>query len=272
MSKKEELFSATGRDKLEDLYSKKEFSIRQVAKELGVYPVLVYQALLHHQIPVRNKSSAQSKALDKGRSTHPTKRKQREQKTKVKIGETLYKKWKANRKELTEKWRKKGIEVWNSISDEKKEEIKERASQALKKSSQFGSKLEEFLFSYLSVNNFRCVHHKKHLVSAEQLEIDIFLPEDAICIEVDGISHFYPIFGEQDLQRRIDADNKKNGLLLAAGYVIIRIRNLKNFVSQAALRDVGGKLVKIINKLKVSFPDNVEDRLIYLDIGDMINE
>lgn len=270
MSKKSEFYSEFGKQRLIDLYINKGLSIRNVAKELGVGGSLISRLLVFHKIPIRDKSQAQKIALDNGTSTHPTKGKKIDQKTRVKIGESLYKIWQKNRKNLTEKYRAIGIEVWNSIPEEKKKEMKDKAATALKKSSQFGSKLEFFLFNYLSTNNFRCVLHKKHLVTAEQLEIDIFLPEDGICIEVDGLSHYYPIWGDEELQQRIDCDAKKNGLLLNDGYVIIRIRNLKNYVSQAALRDVGGKLINIINDIKKKFPENIDDRLIYLDIGEMV--
>ncbi len=266
------IYSESGRKQLDDLYNRQGLPIREIAKVLGTYPVLIFRALKHHGYEIRDKSSAQTLALETGRSTHPTEGTERSQSTKIKIGDSLYSFWKKNGHLLKDKWRQKGLETWNSLSEEKKIEIKQKAAVALKKSSEEGSKLEKFLFNFLSANNVRCVLHKKHLVCAEELEMDLFLPEDAICIEVDGPLHYYPLFGEKDLQKHINSDNRKNGLLLHDGYVIIRVRNLLNYVSETAMREFGKTLLKKITQIKLDFPEKLEERIIYLDIGEFINE
>ena len=45
-------------------------------------------------------------------------------------------------------------------------------------------------------------------------------------IEIDGPSHFLPIWGEQRLQKQINADLRKSGSLLSKGFVVIRVKTL----------------------------------------------
>ena len=55
-------------------------------------------------------------------------------------------------------------------------------------------------------------YHKKGIVPNSNLEVDIYLPEMGAAIEIDGPSHFLPIWGEEALSKTIKSDNEKNGL------------------------------------------------------------
>jgi very-short-patch-repair endonuclease len=55
-------------------------------------------------------------------------------------------------------------------------------------------------------------------------EIDIMLPKEGVAIEIDGPHHHSPIFGEDRLLRTRDLDQIKNGVLIANGLKIIRIK------------------------------------------------
>lgn len=52
-------------------YLENERSIYSIAEQLGVYPNKVLRALKKFKIPLRNKSEAQSVALESGRHEHP---------------------------------------------------------------------------------------------------------------------------------------------------------------------------------------------------------
>jgi len=64
------------------------------------------------------------------------------------------------------------------------------------------------------------------IIPAENLEIDLYIPELKTIIEVDGPSHFLPIWGEDKLQKQVNADLRKSGALLSKGYAIIRVKSL----------------------------------------------
>ena len=56
-------------------------------------------------------------------------------------------------------------------------------------------------------------------------------PKLKAIIEIDGPSHFLPIWGEEKLQKQIKADEVKTGLILSRGFIIIRVKNLHNSIS-----------------------------------------
>jgi len=80
-------FSERGKTYLLCEYLKKERSTYDIAAEHRSYANLVRRALLHHDIPVRNKSEAQQAAWKAGRNTHPTEGRTRSPEERHKIGE-----------------------------------------------------------------------------------------------------------------------------------------------------------------------------------------
>jgi very-short-patch-repair endonuclease len=66
------------------------------------------------------------------------------------------------------------------------------------------------------------------------LQIDLFLPQHNIAIEVDGPSHFEPVWGDDALKRNKKYDNKKTGLILGKGLYLIRIKQSKDFSKSRA--------------------------------------
>ena len=77
----------------------------------------------------------------------------------------------------------------------------------------------------LQTAGFRVKMHEI-LIPAENLEIDLYIPSLKTIIEVDGPSHFLPIWGEDKLQKQVNADLRKSGSLLSRGYAIIRVKSL----------------------------------------------
>ena len=69
-----------------------------------------------------------------------------------------------------------------------------------------------------------------------------------VAIEVDGPSHFYPIWGYDNLQKHITADAKKSGLLLGAGLTVIRVANKAKTVSKKHERDTLKAVLEVLAK------------------------
>jgi len=93
------------------------------------------------------------------------------------------------------------------------------------------------------------------MLMQEDLEIDIYLPEISVAIEVDGITHDESIYGEEHLAKRRFADSKKNGLLMMNGVTVIRIPNKVKKVSQYFLNETWGKLETELKRLIVEKPE-----------------
>jgi very-short-patch-repair endonuclease len=106
--------------------------------------------------------------------------------------------------------------------------------------------------------------HKEQTLSNTKLQIDIFIPSLNVAIEIDGPSHFLPVWGDDTLQKNIKYDNKKTGLVLGKGCALIRIKQTRDF-SNARAEILWEKLSEILSSIKTKFP-NPQDRLI--NIGD----
>jgi very-short-patch-repair endonuclease len=77
-------------------------------------------------------------------------------------------------------------------------------------------------------------------------------------IEVDGPSHFLPVWGEDRLQKQMKADLDKNGLILSKGFVMIRIKALKTRLSLVDEEDLKNLVLKHLCDIETNFPPESE--------------
>ena len=87
----------------------------------------------------------------------------------------------------------------------------------------------------------------------ERLQIDLFLPQLNVAIEVDGPSHFEPVWGEDVLRKNQKRDAEKTGLLLERGCCIIRVRQ-KQALSKKYKRDVLRQVLQTVDAINGKFP------------------
>ena len=113
--------------------------------------------------------------------------------------------------------------------------------------------MEKFVLGQLESEGYVVEFHKKSLIPNENLEIDLYIPELKTIIEVDGPSHFLPIWGEDKLQKQINADLRKSGALLSKGYIVIRIKSLGQ-ESLAKREAMSQEVIGHLNKIKEKFP------------------
>ena len=72
-------------------------------------------------------------------------------------------------------------------------------------------------------------------------------------IEIDGPSHFLPIWGEDKLQKQINADLRKSGALLSKGYAVVRVKSLGQ-ESLSKREQLVADVIEILNKISNKFP------------------
>tara|TARA_Y100001938_G_scaffold151098_1_gene245961 strand:- start:2733 stop:3512 length:780 start_codon:yes stop_codon:yes gene_type:complete len=231
-----------------------ERSIGDIAKELDTYPNKVRRALKSHGIKLRDKGAAQSVALKKGRSSHPTKDKGHSEESKLKISESVAQNWENLSDEELEARRETARKQWANMSEEDKIKLRESAVPGIKRASTEGSKLEKYIRSRLTDGGYVIEYHKKGIVPNSNLEVDIYLPEISVAIEIDGPSHFLPIWGEEALTKTIKSDNEKNGLLRYHGIMVLRVAQKRKTLSQKAMRDTWAAIEKELKKLSVKLP------------------
>jgi len=116
----------------------------------------------------------------------------------------------------------------------------------------------------LTKAGYHAIFHKKGLVSNQNMEIDIVLPTLKVAIEIDGPAHFLPIWGEASLQKHIRADAQKAGMLISAGYAVVRVKNLIKNVSAKNMRDALDKVIEAVTEIENKFPPKTK-RLIEVE-------
>lgn len=245
-------------------YENDNKSFQDIASQCGTYANKVRRDAIKYGIKIKDKSTAQKNALTSGKATHPTKGTIRSEDIKNKIGLSVMKSW----EDLDDKELKRRKDTarknWENMSDDTKENILREANAAVRESSKQGSKLEKFLLNALIKDGFRVDFHKEQSLLNTKLQIDLFLPTMNVAIEVDGPSHFKPVWGQENLKRNKGYDNKKTGLILGKGLMLIRIKQTRDF-SKARAQTIYDALKTHLNNIKKQFPDKDNRNL---EIGD----
>jgi len=247
------------------LYTIELKSTHFIAKKYNTYPNKIRRILVDNGESIRDKSAAQAASLETGAAKHPTKGRKRSYEEKLKISSKLMDYW--DDMSDTEKQRRseQAKEHWDSLSEESKANMRSLANQALKTAAGAGSKFENFIFRTLSDAGHDAEQHKKDLLYNEKLEIDLYIRDLKTIIEVDGPSHFFPVWGEEKLQKQVRADMDKNGLVLSKGFVMIRIKAMKNNLSIKDQHVLSSSLLSTLNNIKNAFPTR-QERFIEIEL------
>lgn len=235
------------------LYVDQQKSFADIADQFGTYANKVRRDAKKFGINIRDKSEAQKNALQTGKHKHPTKGQTRSLETKQKIGSSVMIFWDSMDDVDLEQRKQKFRDNWEKLSIEEKQNMQKAATDAVRKSSKEGSKLEKFLLSSLITSGYKVEFHKEQNLVTTKLQIDLFLPSMNTAIEVDGPSHFLPVWGEDALQKNIEYDRKKQGLIVGKGLVLIRIKQTKDF-SRTRANILFDKLVKLLTEIDSNFP------------------
>ena len=252
-------FSQLSPEVLQQEYLTKGRSDRDIASEYGTYPNAVRRLRLRYGIPSRDKEEAQKLALKSGRHPHPTKGSKRNAGTKEKISDAVADAWaKKSDEERTQHAQRAKLQ-WDEMGEYEKEAMRQKAAVAVREAAEFGSKLERFLHESLLQHNYEVHYHKEDLLPSEKLHVDLYLPKPKVAIEVDGIAHFEPIWGEEYLAKRQAADLEKTGLILSLGLIFIRIKQTKKSMSDKRMRDVLTDILKVLD-------EGGESRLVEIEV------
>lgn len=214
---------------IEKLYISENKSFGDIAKEYNTYSNKIRRDAVKFKINIRNKSEAQKNALASGKHKHPTKGKRRSEKTKNRIGNSVLDSWKKLSDTDLEQRKSKARKAWEAKSDDEKQQILGMANKAVRQASKTGSKLEKFLLKNLIAGGYKVDFHKEQTLVNTKLQIDLFIPSINTAIEVDGPSHFAPVWGKDVLDKNKKYDNKKEGLITGRGWNLIRIKQYKDF-------------------------------------------
>lgn len=236
------------KDILENLYIKQKLSFASIAKQYHTYANKLRRDAVRFKIKIRDKSEAQRNAIETGSHKHPTKGQKRPDIVKQKIGDSVMKAWDSLSDAELQNRKDKCRDRWESLDDNTKSNILKMANDAVRVASKTGSKLEKYLLDELLKNGFKVDFHKEQTLLNTKLQIDLFLPAHSIAIEVDGPSHFEPVWGDDSLNRNKKYDAKKEGLVIGKGWKLIRIKQTKDF-SKSRAAVIYKELLIAIDKL-----------------------
>jgi very-short-patch-repair endonuclease len=236
------------------LYQSGKYSTYQIAERYDTYPNKIRRILVKHGVEMKSRSQAQKAALANGRATHPTEGSVRTKEERLKISSTVKKYWSNMSDEEYEGRCSAAKDRWFSMSEEERQRITSLAIEAVRKAGKEGSKMEKFLLEELNTLGYDTQFHKKNLIPNEKLEIDLYIPALKTIIEIDGPSHFLPIWGEEKLQKQIKADDQKTGLVLSKGFVVLRVKNMLNFVSLASKEKLVNDVSACLKSIESKFP------------------
>ena len=233
MKQSQESYNSLSKDEKKDIlytmYITEKKSFYDIAQKYNTYANKIRRDAVSLNIPIRNKSEAQKNALQIGNHKHPTKGQKRTDETKQKIGKAVLLNWENMDTNELEKRKEASRKKWESMSQDQKDNMLKLANDAVRLSSKVGSKLEKYLFENLIKDGYKVEFHKEQTLSNTKLQIDIFLPTISTAIEIDGPSHFLPVWGQDALNKNKKYDNKKEGLIIGKGWKLIRIKQTKDF-------------------------------------------
>lgn len=256
-------FALQNAEKLKRLYVDERRSAREIADELNTYPNMILRALRYLKIEIRDKSESQKVFLSK--NEHPKKGKKISEEAKTKIGAGHLKRWKNMDEETRNKISEQKRKQWYDMTPDQRAEMQTKAHKAIRLAAEEGSRLEREICQRLEALGYKCYIHDKHLIGTERMEIDILLPSVGLAIEVDGVSHFENVWGDERLAKQRDSDNRKNGLIAISGYCMVRIKNKKDRYGAIEIDLMVSNIIDIINQISIKMPD-VQNRIFEIDI------
>lgn len=244
---------------------KEGYGTSYIGQQFEVPSNTIRRGLIKRQVPLRSKAEAQKLALESGRVSHPTQGKTHSVKTKAKIAKKSHDAWENMSEEKREEVKARSKDNWENRTDLQKQNMATKAAVGIRKASQEGSQLEKFLLSKIRSEGYEVNWHMSKVLENENLEVDLMLPSLRIAIEVDGPFHSQVVYSQEQLSKTIHADKTKNGLLLNAGYCVIRINSSKKNTSNYLFEQLWLKLKEVIKDIIKNFPKR-EDRLLQLEV------
>lgn len=236
------------------MYYEEEKSITDIALHFNTYPNKVRRMLISNGYTLRSKSEAQKLALEQNKMPHPTEGKQRTKDELAAISYGVHNTYKNKSSEFKANCKKRAQQRWKQMSKKQRNEFVKKGNTAIREAAKNGSKLENFLKDFLDGNGYYAIQHMKGLVPNTNLEPDLYVESLRTIIEIDGVSHFEPIWGEEQFEKTIAADKEKNGLFLVNGYCVIRIKDIKSEATIFAHQKIADIVLCCLQEIEEKFP------------------
>lgn len=224
-----------------------KLSTYKVAAELGCNQSHVVRLIAKfnknnpsNPIKKRNKSEAQLNYL-KTSGTHQREGTVHSEDTKDAISDKMRDFYDSDEGEAAkDKIREFRQQEWAEKSEAERAEILNDLKQAnrAKMQSGEGSNFENYLAEQLTENGYLVEQRTKTWTPGNQFHVDIALPSQKIIIEVDGPTHWSPIYGDAELAKVQAKDGRKDAVLINNGWCILRVQDGSGSTTRARFKRV----------------------------------
>ena len=232
------------------LYTEDKKSIREIAEMFNTYPLRINRILKKSGVHLRDRSESGKLAIQNGRLNPPMLGKKRTSEEIANISKKVSEAWRRRDKEDRERAKDEARERWNAIPEETRKEYQTMAAKALRRAADEGSKMEKYIYEALTKAGVNVIMHMKGVVPGHDYEVDLFIPGVNLAVEIDGLQHISPIYGNRDLTKTQQFDQVKNGALIAKGIRVLRIKNYVNHNSMAVNNKVVNEILKVVKNIE----------------------
>jgi len=208
----------------------------EVAEKYSI-PLTTVSRILRKNGVTRTRSESQKLALEKGKSHNPTKGVGHSKTTKEALSENGAHRWAQLSGPERQVFSDQAKERWDQIDPDKKKDMQSKAGTALQKTSIEGSLAEKIVAQALMDAGYVVRRQVKNFMNGGY-EIDILLPDLGVVVELDGPQHFLPMWGQDRLQKTIQQDMTKNGVLMSYGLTVIRVKYIVKNLTEKIKRDL----------------------------------
>lgn len=229
-------------EKVRHLIEVEKLSTYKVAERVGCNQSHIVRMVAKYNknnpnnpIKKRNKSQAQLNYI-KQFGTHQREGTTHDDVTKDKISDKMREFYDSEEGEAAkDRIREFRQQEWAEKSDEEKAHILAELQEANRAKMQTGegSNFENFLAEQLADYGFRVEQRTKSWTPGQKFHVDIAMPNDKIIIEVDGPTHWAPIYGEEELQKVEVKDARKDAVLNSNGWNVLRVQDASGSTTRA---------------------------------------
>jgi very-short-patch-repair endonuclease len=224
-------------------------NVHELARELGTYPNRIRRDLIKMGVKTKSHKEVAQLAVDQGKFVSPTLGKKRTQEEKANIGKGISDAYNKLPEKVKKQRKDKFRKLWEQRTEKQINEMRSLAAKALAKTTKDGSKSEILLRDELISRHIRVEFHKTGYLEGNK-ELDLFLPEYLVAIEIDGPTHFKPLFGQKRLIKTKKYDLEKAGLLNSKGVRVIRVKSLRRSTSKAQISKLADKIQAVLTNNK----------------------
>jgi hypothetical protein len=251
------LYSAQGREYLDEKYNRDGLSLREIASPLNTNPVAISRAMAAHRIPRRDRAEAQKTALEKGRADPPV-RGPRPEAHKVAIGRGVKRAWKDGRYDRALQ-SERGRRRWGELGPDGQREFVRKGFEAFKEKGP--SELRAAVAAAVKGAFPDAAEGAEEYLGGHELRLDLWVPSLKCLVEVLGPADLHPIFGEEPFARQSERSRTRWAAVLEGGGRVVLVRNDKREPGLADTAEACEKVLEALKNLPLSL-----DRVIEIEV------